>query len=100
MGHAPPRDQANPGKQYRGSIRPCRQSHWVLHAISERHRKFYFPRRLRPMGLDRFDSPNCNGEAIDIIEEGEGRYWNVFEINGENGNILEINQIVEDEPLY
>ena len=47
-----------------------------------------------------FDSPNCNGEAIDIIEEGEGRYWNVFEINGENGDILEINQIVEIEPVY
>ena len=47
-----------------------------------------------------FDSPNCNGEAIDIIEEGEGRFWNVFEINGENGNISQINQIVEDEPLY
>lgn len=47
-----------------------------------------------------FDSPNCNGEAIDIIEEGEGRYWNVCEINGENGDILEINQIVEIEPVY
>ena len=47
-----------------------------------------------------FDSPNCNGEAIDIIEYGEGRYWNVFEINGENGDILEINQIVEIEPVY
>ena len=47
-----------------------------------------------------FDSPNCNGEVIDIIEEGEGRYWNVFEINGENGDIIEINQIVEIEPVY
>jgi len=47
-----------------------------------------------------FDSPSCTGRVIDIKEEGEGRYWNVFEINGENGNILEINQIVEDEPLY
>ena len=47
-----------------------------------------------------FDSPSCTGKVIDIKEEGEGRYWNVFEINGENGNILEINQIVEDEPLY
>ena len=47
-----------------------------------------------------FDSPSCNGKVINIKEEGEGRFWNVFEINGENGNILEINQIVEDEPLY
>ena len=47
-----------------------------------------------------FVSPNCNGEAIDIIEHGEGRYWNVFEINGVNGDILEVNQIVEMEPLY
>jgi len=45
-----------------------------------------------------FDSPNCDGEVIDIKEEGEGRYWNVFEINGENGEILEVNQIVEIEP--
>ena len=47
-----------------------------------------------------FDSPSCNGEVIDITEEGEGRYWSVFEINGENGEILEINQIVEIEPGY
>ncbi|GIS04178.1 MAG: hypothetical protein CM15mP106_6250 [Candidatus Neomarinimicrobiota bacterium] len=47
-----------------------------------------------------FDSPNCNGEAIDIIEEGEGRYWDAFKINGENGEILEINQIVDIEPVY
>ena len=45
-----------------------------------------------------FDSPNCDGEVIDIKEEGDGRYWNVFEINGENGDILEVNQIVEIEP--
>ena len=50
--------------------------------------------------LQIFDSPNCNGEAFDIKEDGEGRYWNVFEINGENGDILEINQIVEIEPVY
>ena len=42
----------------------------------------------------------CTGKVIDIKDEGEARFWNVFEINGENGNILEINQIVEDEPLY
>ena len=47
-----------------------------------------------------FSSPNCSGEAIDIIEDEDGRYWNVFEINGENGDILEINQIVEIEPVY
>ncbi len=47
-----------------------------------------------------FDSPNCTGDIIDIREEGEGRYWSVFEVNGENGDILEINQIVEIEPEY
>ncbi|MFL3005621.1 MAG: YfaP family protein [Candidatus Neomarinimicrobiota bacterium] len=47
-----------------------------------------------------FDSPSCDGEVIDITEEGEGLYWSVFEINGENGEILEINQIVEIEPGY
>ena len=45
-----------------------------------------------------FDSPSCTGEVIDIKEEGEGRFWNVLEINGGNGDIIEINQIVEIEP--
>ena len=45
-----------------------------------------------------FDSPSCTGEVINIKEEGEGRFWNVFEINGGNGDIIEINQIVEIEP--
>ena len=47
-----------------------------------------------------FDSPNCTGKIIDITEEGEGRYWSVFEINGENGVFLEINQILDIEPGY
>ena len=47
-----------------------------------------------------FDSPNCTGEIIDITEEGEGRYWSVFEINGENDSLMEINQILDIEPSY
>ncbi len=47
-----------------------------------------------------FDSPNCTGQDIYITAEGEGRYWKVFEINGESGDILVINQIVETEPEY
>jgi len=47
-----------------------------------------------------FDSPNCTGNLINIPEQGEGRYWNVFKINGENGDISEINEIVEIEPGF
>ncbi|MFL3006586.1 MAG: YfaP family protein [Candidatus Neomarinimicrobiota bacterium] len=45
-----------------------------------------------------FDSPNCTGQTIDAPFEGEGRYWNVFKINGETGDILKINEIVETIP--
>ena len=47
-----------------------------------------------------FDSPDCTGEVIDIKEEGEGRYWDVFKINGENGDVTEINEIVDTEPGF
>ena len=47
-----------------------------------------------------FNSPNCTGETINVPEEGEGRYWDAFKINGENGEILLINQIVGIEPGF
>ena len=47
-----------------------------------------------------FDSPNCTGNLINIPEEGEGRYWDVFKINGENGDVTEINEIVDTEPGF
>ena len=47
-----------------------------------------------------FNSPTCTGEIIYVPEEGEGRYWDAFKINGENGEILMINQIVDTEPGF
>ena len=47
-----------------------------------------------------FNSPTCAGEIINVPEEGEGRYWDAFKINGENGEILLINQIVGIEPGF
>ncbi len=47
-----------------------------------------------------FDSPNCTGSIFNIPEQGEGRYWDVFKINGENGNISETNEIVDTIPGF
>ena len=47
-----------------------------------------------------FDSPSCTGEIISIPEQGEGRYWYVCELNGENGDIEVVNEIVDIEPGY
>ena len=45
-----------------------------------------------------YNSPSCDGEVISIPKEGNGRYWYVCDINGENGEIEIRNQIVEYEP--
>ena len=45
-----------------------------------------------------YNSPSCGGEVISIPKQGNGRYWYVCDINGENGEIEIRNQIVEYEP--
>jgi len=45
-----------------------------------------------------YNSPSCDGEKIDIPEQGSGRYWYVCEIDGESGSLNIINQIVEIVP--
>ena len=45
-----------------------------------------------------YNSPSCSGEIISIPKQGNGRYWYVCDVNGENGEIEIKNQIVEYEP--
>ena len=45
-----------------------------------------------------YNSPSCSGETISIPQQGNGRYWYVCDINGENGEINIRNRIVEYEP--
>ena len=45
-----------------------------------------------------FNSPNCAGYIINIKDEGDGRYWYVGDINGENGDFVKVNEIVDIEP--
>jgi len=45
-----------------------------------------------------YNSPECDGLSIQVPEEGEGRYWYVCKIDGENGEISVINQIQDSEP--
>ena len=45
-----------------------------------------------------YNSPECDGQSIQVPEEGDGRYWYVCNIDGENGDITVINQIQDSEP--
>ena len=42
----------------------------------------------------------CSGKMINIPTEGYGIYWEVFKINGESGEILEVNEITSTFPGY
>ena len=45
-----------------------------------------------------YNSPDCDGETINVPDEGSGRYWYVCDIDGASGNITIVNQIQEAEP--
>ncbi len=45
-----------------------------------------------------YNSPTCDGETIQVPSEGEGRYWYVCNIDGEDGQITVVNQIQNSEP--
>ena len=45
-----------------------------------------------------YNSPDCDGETIEVPDEGSGRYWYVCDIDGASGNITIVNQIQEAEP--
>ena len=45
-----------------------------------------------------YNSPDCDGETIEVPNEGSGRYWYVCDIDGASGNITIVNQIQEAEP--
>ena len=47
-----------------------------------------------------FNSPNCDGERIQIPIEGSGRYWYVCDINGDDGTINVINRVQNSEPSF
>ena len=47
-----------------------------------------------------YEGPSCSGKTINIPTEGDGIYWEVFKINGESGEILEINEITGTLPGY
>ena len=47
-----------------------------------------------------FNSPDCDGERIQVPIEGSGRYWYVCDINGEDGTINVINQVQNSEPSF
>ncbi|HIG32632.1 MAG TPA: hypothetical protein EYQ09_04235 [Flavobacteriales bacterium] len=45
-----------------------------------------------------YNSPDCDGETIEVPDEGSGRYWYVCDIDGASGDITIVNQIQEAEP--
>ena len=45
-----------------------------------------------------YNSPDCDGETIEVPDEGSGRYWYVCDIDGASGNITIVNQIQDSEP--
>ena len=47
-----------------------------------------------------FNSPDCDGERIQVPIEGSGRYWYVCDINGGDGTINVINQVQNSEPSF
>ena len=47
-----------------------------------------------------FNSPDCDGERIQVPIEGSGRYWYVCDINGEDGTINVINRVQNSEPSF
>ena len=47
-----------------------------------------------------FNSPNCDGERIQVPIEGSGKYWYVCDINGEDGTINVINRVQNSEPSF
>ncbi len=47
-----------------------------------------------------YNSPTCDGETIQVPNDGSGRYWYVCDIDGESGDITVINQIQNSEPSH
>ena len=47
-----------------------------------------------------FNSPDCDGERIQVPIEGSGRYWYVCDINGQDGTINVINRVQNSEPSF
>ena len=45
-----------------------------------------------------YNSPDCDGETIEIPDEGSDRYWYVCNIDGASGAITIVNQIQDTEP--
>ena len=47
-----------------------------------------------------FNSPDCDGERIQVPIDGSGRYWYVCDINGGDGTINVINRVQNSEPSF
>ena len=45
-----------------------------------------------------YNSPTCDGENIQVPDEGTGRYWYICDIDGDTGDITVKNQIQNSEP--
>ena len=45
-----------------------------------------------------YNSPDCDGETIEVPDEGNGIYWYICDIDGASGDITIVNQIQDSEP--
>jgi len=45
-----------------------------------------------------YNSTDCDGETIEVPDEGSGSYWYVCDIDGVSGDITIVNQIQDSEP--
>ena len=46
-----------------------------------------------------YNSPTCDGETIQVPDEGTGRYWYICDIDGDTGEITVVNSIELSEPM-